>query len=134
MPARLLAISFVLYAGWVDAAPIRFTFEGTDTAFLENTFFSAPPFTITAIANTSNIVTSPNGDGARGGDFSLDTTNSRIAIEGIGEYSVLYIAGDAFFTGGTVEFNFLDGFDSAQEIYLALSARKYDSGLGYLEL
>jgi len=68
----------------VEATPIVFIFEGTGTGLLGATRFTAAPFIITAIADTRNIVTSATADGARAGDFSLDTNFSRIAIAGIG--------------------------------------------------
>ncbi len=68
----------------VEATPITFTFEGTATGLLGNTPFTAAPFTITADADTTNVVTSATGDGATGGDFSLDTDSATIDIPGIG--------------------------------------------------
>lgn len=87
----------------VEATPITFTFEGIATGLLGNTPFTAVPFTITANADTLNIVTSAFDDGARAGDFSLDTNSARIAITGIG--TLTFNAGTRVFDARDVTVN-----------------------------
>jgi hypothetical protein len=72
---------------WAHATPISFTFEGTATGLVGNTAFTSASFTLTAHADTVNILTSATGDGATAGDFSLDTDSAQITIEGIGTLS-----------------------------------------------
>jgi hypothetical protein len=93
----------VLCVARVEATPITFTFEGTATGLLENTPFSAVPFTITANADTSNIVTSATDDGAQGGVFSLDTNSATITIAGIG--TLTFDAGTRVFDARDVTVN-----------------------------
>jgi len=87
----------------VEATPIAFTFEGTGTGVLGATPFTTVPFTITAQANTQNIVTSATADGALGGDFSLDTNSARIAIASIG--TVTFTQGTRVFDARDVTVN-----------------------------
>jgi hypothetical protein len=83
--AALLACACI--STCVEATPIIFTFVGTAAGLVGNTTFTEAAFTIGAGADTLNVVTSATGDGAPGGDFSLDTDLAQIAIEGGWELS-----------------------------------------------
>ena len=71
-----------------EATPITYTFEGITTGTLETrpeyTTFADAPFTITATADTANIVTTLFTNGVF--LHSLDTDSATMFIEGIGSF------------------------------------------------
>lgn len=60
--------------------------------------------------NSSTDTLTVNGDFNSGGNLFFE-------IAGLGEFDVLDINGDALFSGGTIEFQFIDGFHAAANNY-----------------
>lgn len=78
---KLLLLTAIVAAG-VSAGPITFTFSGTGSGTIGGNPFASSAFTITALADTVNIVPLSGGGG-----FSLDNSSASITIAGQGTFS-----------------------------------------------
>jgi len=80
---KLLFLTAIVAAG-VSAGPITFTFSGTGSGTIGGSPFASAAFTITALADTVNIVPFSVGTG-----FSLDNSSASITIAGQGTFSFI---------------------------------------------
>ncbi|MDP9169545.1 MAG: hypothetical protein M3N54_02905 [Acidobacteriota bacterium] len=107
LPLLIVATAAVSFAG-----PITFSYSGIGSGTLGGTAFSNAAFTISALADTTNIL-------AFGTGFSLIDTSASIMITGFGTFAFTsptrnfvndssHIAGFSFSTGGTSGTDLLD--------------------------
>jgi hypothetical protein len=79
---RIAVIGLLCCAVSAFASPITYVFTGVDSGSLNGTSFSSSAFTVTAHADTSNVISCCSGN------FSVVTDSVEVSIENVGDVTL----------------------------------------------